>query len=181
MSASTLPPAASPCFSEPELAMLAKTADALSAYLGKPVLAQVSQTDSGAEWVAFGVPIEANAPKDDHTHVQLGGADARLLGNRGGLPLNDVESYDCVYLWAIEITTGDGERFVKLDDEGEESAWSDDLVDVLPFALSDDELHAVNDIDEDEDDDDGEDEDDDIDDDPRMQFPADLKPPLRRH
>jgi hypothetical protein len=180
MSASTLPPAASPCFSEPELAMLAKTADALSAYLGKPVLAQVSCADNGAEWVAFGVPIEANAPKDDHMHVQLGGSDARLLGNRGGLPLNDPDTYDCVYLWAIEIATGDGERFVKLDDEGEESAWSDDLADVLPFALndealSDDALMAA----DDEDEEDGDDDDDD--DGKAMQFPSELTPPLRRH
>jgi hypothetical protein len=159
--------------------MLAKTADALSAYLGKPVLAQVSQTDSGAEWVAFGVPIEANASKDDHTHVQLGGADARLLGNRGGLPVNDVEFYDCVYLWAIEITTGEGERFVKLDDEGEESAWSDDLVDVLPFGLGDDELPSVDEAEEQDDED--EDDDDDEDDHPAPQFPSGLKPPLRRH
>lgn len=42
MSASAKPPAALARFSEPELEMLAKTADALSAYLGQPVLAEVA-------------------------------------------------------------------------------------------------------------------------------------------
>ena len=70
--------------------------------------------------------------------MQLGGPGARLLGNRGGLPPADDDTYDCLYLWAIQITLGEGERFVKLDHDGEESAWSDSLEDVLPFALSED-------------------------------------------
>ena len=44
--------------------------------------------------------------------MQLGGPGARLLGNRGGLPPADDDTYDCLYLWAIQITLGEGERFV---------------------------------------------------------------------
>ena len=66
-------------------------------------------------------------------------APARLLGNRGGLPPADDDTLRLpACTWAIQITLGEGERFVKLDHDGEESAWSDSLEDVLPFALSED-------------------------------------------
>jgi len=155
MTASATPPATLTHFSSQELDMLAKTADALSAYLGKPVLAEVVLGDEGTEWVSFGIPVEQNAKTDDdQPHVQLGGPQARLLGNRGGLNPADNDTYDCLYLWAIQITLAEGERFVKLDQTGEETAWSDDLLDVLPFALSDDPLPEIDEEDEDEDDDD---------------------------
>ena len=158
MSATATPPPRSPQFSQDELAMLSKTADALSAYLGKPVLAEVGQSDTGTEWVTFGVPIDEQAETEvDHAHVQLGGPTSRLLGNRGGLPMSDNVTYDCAYLWAIEISVTADERFVKLDHDGEESAWSDDLIDVLPFGLNDDDL-----LDDDEDDESEDDDEDDI-------------------
>ena len=160
MSASATPPASLTHFSASELDMLAKTADALSAYLGKPVLAEVVLGDDGTEWVTYGVPMDENAkPDEEQTHVQLGGPGARLLGNRGGLPQSDDDTYDCLYLWAIEISLNEGERFVKLDHDGEESAWSDSLEDVLPFALTEEPVPEDPDEDEDEDEDD-EDEDD---------------------
>jgi hypothetical protein len=147
--------------------MLAKTADALSAYLGKPVLAEVGTADDGLEWVTFGIPLDEDALETEGEHepvrVQMGGPDARLLGSRGGLTGTDEEAYDCLYLWAIQITLAEGERFVKLDQDGEESAWSDTLADVLPFALTEEDLAALDEDDEDEDDDD-QDEDDDEDD-----------------
>ena len=156
MTASTPPSAPPTHFSAQELDMLAKTADALSAYLGKPVLAEVVLGDEGTEWVSFGVPVDQRAKHDDEQpHVQLGGPQARLLGNRGGLAPSDNDTYDCLYLWAIQITLTEGERFVKLDQNGEETAWSDDLLDMLPFALTDEPLP-----DDDEDDDDTEDDDD---------------------
>jgi len=155
MSASAQPPASLTHFSPAELDMLAKTADALSAYLGKPVLAEVVLGDEGTEWVTYGVPVDENAkPDDEQTHVQLGGPGARLLGNRGGLPPSDDDSYDCLYLWAIEISLNEGERFVKLDQDGEESAWSDSLEDVLPFALTEEPMPEDPDEDDDEDDED---------------------------
>ena len=154
MTASTPPSSATTTFSTQELDMLAKTADALSAYLGKPVLAEVVLGDEGTEWVSFGIPVDQNAKHDDEQpHVQLGGPQARLLGNRGGLAPNDSDTYDCLYLWAIQITLTEGERFVKLDQNGEETAWSDDLLDMLPFALTDEPLSE-----DDEDDDDAEDD-----------------------
>lgn len=163
MSASATPPDSVSRFQAAELDMLAKTADALSAYLGKPVLAEVGTADDGLEWVTFGIPLDADAlegGEHDPVRVQMGGPDARLLGSRGGLTGTDEQAYDCLYLWAIQITLAEGERFVKLDQDGEESAWSDTLADVLPFVLSDEDLAAL----EDEDDDDEEDEDDDEDD-----------------
>ncbi|CAM4216916.1 Ortholog of Bordetella pertussis (BX470248) BP3235 [Bordetella tumbae] len=160
MTASSTPPASLTHFSSQELDMLAKTADALSAYLGKPVLAEVVLGDEGTEWVSFGIPVEQSAKDDEQPHVQLGGPQARLLGNRGGLSPTDNDTYDCLYLWAIQITLAEGERFVKLDQSGEETAWSDDLLDVLPFALSDEPLP---DVDEEEEENDDEDDDGDYD------------------
>jgi len=161
MSASATPPASLTHFSASELDMLAKTADALSAYLGKPVLAEVVLGDDGTEWVTYGVPMDENAkPDEDQTHVQLGGPGARLLGNRGGLPQSDDDTYDCLYLWAIEISLNEGERFIKLDHDGEESAWSDNLEDVLPFALTEEPVSEDPDAEDDEDEEDEEDEDD---------------------
>lgn len=154
MSASATPPASLTHFSTQELDMLAKTADALSAYLGKPVLAEVELGEEGTEWVTFGIPLGQDAPDDEQPHVQLGGPAARLLGNRGGLDPSDDDTYDCLYLWAIQITLAQGERFVKLDQQGEEAAWSDELADVLPFALGDEPLPDDDDEDDDDDDDD---------------------------
>ena len=152
MSASATPPPSLTHFSATELDMLAKTAEALSAYLGKPVLAEVVLGDEGTEWVTYGVPLDENAKADEEqTHVQLGGAGARLLGNRG-LPQSGDDTYDCLYLWAIQISLNEGERFIKLDHDGEESAWSDHLEDVLPFALTEEPLPDEEDEEEDEDD-----------------------------
>lgn len=165
MSASAMPPASVSRFQAAELDMLAKTADALSAYLGKSVLAEVGTTDDGMEWVTFGIPLDKDASEgeDDTVRVQMGGPNARLLGNRGGLTATDEDAYDCLYLWAIQITLAEGERFVKLDQDGEESAWSDTLSDVLPFALSEEDLAALEEDEDDDDDDEDEDEDDDDD------------------
>lgn len=151
MSASATPPASLTHFSSPELDMLAKTADALSAYLGKPILAEVVLGEEGTEWVTFGMPRAQGAADDNQPHVQMGGPQARLLGNRGGLSPTDNDTYDCLYLWAVQITLAEGERFVKLDQAGEETAWSDDLADVLPFALGDEPLPDDDDDDEDQD------------------------------
>jgi len=158
MSASATPPASYSRFSQQELDMLAKTADALSAYMGQPVLAEVAMGEEGMEWVTFGVPLdETDAPDEERLHVQLGGSGARLLGQRGGLP-ESVEAYDCLYLWAIQISSAEGERFVKLDQAGEECAWSDELAEVLPFSLEEEPLPDLDDEDdEDEDDEDDED------------------------
>ena len=158
MSASTPTPASPGHFSPQELDMLAKTADALSAYMGKPVLAEVVLGDEGTEWVTFGVPLAQGAVADDQPHVQLGGPQARLLGNRGGLDPADNDAYDCLYLWAVQITLAEGERFVKLDQSGEEAAWSDDLADVLPFALTDEPLPDDDDYDDEDDEDEDGDE-----------------------
>lgn len=159
MSASATPPASLTRFSTEELDMLAKSADALSAYLGKPVLAEVEVNDEGAEWVMFGIPLDEMAETDEEqAHVQLGGAGARLLGNRGGLPLTQTDAYDCVYLWAILIAPAETERFIKLDQDGKESAWSDALADMLPFALSDEELPDPYDEEDEDEDDEGEDD-----------------------
>lgn len=157
MSASAQPSAAPLRFTPADLDMLAKTADALSAYLGQPVLAEVNTAEEGVEWVAFGVALDDSAEDEDaRPHVQMGGAGARLLGGRGGLPDIATQTYDCLYLWAIQLSSIEGERYIKLDQEGEECAWSEVLADVLPFDLSEttDDLDALDDDDEDDEDDD---------------------------
>ncbi|MCB5362498.1 hypothetical protein H0484_01840 [Pusillimonas sp. CC-YST705] len=151
-------PSAPLVFNQEESDLIGRTADALSAYLGKPVLAEIiDATESGFEWVVFAVPLEEGDDEQDMATVQVGGADGRLVGQKGGLELEDGASYHCQYLWAIQLTEMEGARFIKLDGEGEEIGWSDDLAALLPFALNDTLPEWA---DEDEDDEDGEDSDD---------------------
>jgi len=128
-----------PRFSKRELALLAKTADALTAYLGKPILAEVGTSDAGYEWVAYARPLEsAETLGADDVRMQMGGPDARWLGNVGGLSPAPGAHYDCLYLWGIQINAhadGTGERFTKIDHVGDEYGSSDDLADLLPFAF----------------------------------------------
>ena len=111
-------------FTDEELVMLGRTADGLSAYMGISVLAEVGCDED---------------PDDKTVHVQIGGGDARLLGGRGGLDPTD-EVYDCRYLWAIQITDDPQARYIRLDDQGEEFAYSNHLGELLPFETSDEEL-----------------------------------------
>jgi len=125
-------------FTPDELDALGRTADALSAYLGKPVLAEViDAVETGFEWVIFAIPLENNEDTSEITTVQVGGSGSRLIGSRGGLPIEDGEIYACRYLWAVQLSDIEGVRFIKVDSEGEEVAWSDDLANILPFALTD--------------------------------------------
>lgn len=98
---------------------------------------------------------EADADEDERPHMQMGGAGARILGGRGGLPDTATQAYDCLYLWAIQISLAEGERFIKIDQEGEECAWSDVLSDVLPFDLNENAEDVLDDDEEDDDNDDG--------------------------
>src|SRR5690606_32847319 len=139
-------------------AALARRTICLGAVKGHTVLAWVVLGDVVSVWVTFGVPLAQGAVADDQPHVQLGGPQARLLGNRGGLAPADNDAYDCLYLWAVQITLAEGERFVKLDQSGEEAAWSDDLADVLPFALTDEPLPDDDDYDDEDDEDEDGDE-----------------------
>jgi len=153
-------------FSDEELDLLGRTADAMSAYLGKPVVAEVVDArETGFEWVIFAIPLDVADEDDDKVIVQIGGPEARILGNKGGLDLHD-DLYDCEYLWAIQLSDIEGVRFIKVDQDGEEVAWSDELRSVLPFDLQETPL-PDDDDDDDEDDDDGEDLKDLFDDDPR--------------
>ncbi|NLY65667.1 MAG: hypothetical protein GX070_12065 [Alcaligenaceae bacterium] len=129
-------------FTEQELELLGKTADALSAYMGKPVLAEVDVTEDGFEWVVFGVPLDvSDQPEDDEiVHIQMGGPSARLLGNGGGLEDGAKEIYDCEFLWGIELINEDNIRFVRIDYSGEKVQWSETLEEMLPFAMGDEPL-----------------------------------------
>ena len=152
-------PASPLTFTDEELDYLGRTADALSAYLGKPVLAEVIDADeTGFEWVVFGIPLDVGDDADDHVIVAIGGQNARIIGNKGGIDIKDGDIYDCEYLWAIQLSDLEGVRFIKVDHDGEEVAWSDDIGGILPFELSDE---PVLDIDDDEDDTDEGDDDND--------------------
>ena len=145
-------------FTDEELDYLGRTADALSAYIGKPVLAEVIDAEeTGFEWVVFGIPLDVADEAQDHIIVSIGGENARILGNRGGLVIKDSEVYDCEYLWAIQLSDLEGVRFIKVDHDGEEVAWSDDIGGILPFELSDDPV-TDDDIDDDDDQEDGTDD-----------------------
>lgn len=143
-------------FSEAELDVLGRTADALSAWMGKPVLAQVVDAlETGYEWVLFAVPLLPNQDTSDITVVQVGGHDVKLIGNKGGLSIAEGDIYDCEYLWAVQLSDIEGIRFIKIDAEGEEVAWTSDLAEIVPFDLNDvsmDDPDSIDDIDNDDDD-----------------------------
>ncbi|OWT61790.1 hypothetical protein [Candidimonas nitroreducens] len=153
------PDDAPPRFTAEELELLGRTADALSAYMGKPVLAEVMDPEeTGSEWVLFAVPLSTDEQAEDITTVQVGGASARLLGNKGGMQFGAGDVYDCEYLWAIQLSTQEGVRFIKVDRNGDDVAWTDDLHEILPFDLIDEALSdSEDDEDEDEDGDDPDD------------------------
>ncbi len=128
-------------FTADEIDLLGRTADALSAYMGKPVLAQVMDAaETGFEWVVFAVPLQPQDKLDDFTTVEIGGSGARLLGNKGGLDMADNEIFDGEYLWAIQLSELEGARFIKVDLEGDEVGWTDSLQDLLPFAIVDEPI-----------------------------------------
>lgn len=131
-------------FTEHELELLGKTADALSAYMGKPVLAEVDLSEDGFEWVIFGVPLDVNDEAEDEemVQIQMGGPSARLLGNAGGLNDGQQEVYACEFLWGIQLTDQENIRFIRLDYTGEEVQWSETLEEMLPFAINDEELNT---------------------------------------
>ena len=161
-------------FTTEELEHLGRTADALSAYIGKPVLAEVIDgEETGFEWVVFGIPLDIGDDPEDHIVVSIGGPNPRIIGNKGGMDIKDGEIYDCEYLWAIQLSDLEGVRFIKVDHEGEEVAWSEDIAGILPFDLTEQTL----DYEDDEDDEDAEriDEDDDDEDDRYSPHPA---PPI---
>lgn len=132
------PPTTEPLrFTESEIDLLGRTADAMSAWMGKPVLAQiVDAIETGFEWVLFAVPLLPEQDATDLTIVQVGGPGARIIGNKGGLPMTDSDLYDCEYLWAVQLSDLQGIRYIKVDGTGEEIAWTHDLNEIVPFDLS---------------------------------------------
>ena len=152
-------------FTADELDLLGRTADALSAYMGKPVLAEViDPEETGFEWVLFAVPLDVSDDAEDMTIVQVGGKNSRILGNGGGLDIKNDDVYDCEYLWAIQLSDLEGVRFIKVDHQGDETGWADNLRDLLPFVIADE---PVSDDDDDEDEDGDDDSDTDPDTSPR--------------
>lgn len=129
-------------FTPTELEFLAKTADALSAYMGKPVLAEIDMTDEGYEWVAFGTPLEIGKDVDEEAVIMtMGGAAARLVGASSLMEDFNQAVYECEFLWGIQI----GEpplRFARIDYLGNEVDWSEDLTMLLPFGLDDKDIIA---------------------------------------
>lgn len=143
-------------FTAEETDLLGRTADALSAYLGKPVLAQIMDADeNGFEWVVFAIPLQPHDTPEDDVIVEIGGNHARLLGSQGGLDISDGSIFDCQYLWAIQLCQLEHIRFIKVDQEGDEVAWTETLAEILPFdiadpVLSDDLDDDINDDNDDE-------------------------------
>ena len=137
-------------FTQEEIDLIGHTADALSAYMGKPVLAEIMDAaDTGAEWVAFGIPLDINDEIDEDATVviQLGGPGARYAGNRGGL--GDDDAYSCECLWIIQLSDDEDARYVKVDPLSQEFVSGNDLRELLPFDVND----AAFGIPDDEDDD----------------------------
>lgn len=142
-----------PRFTESEIDILGRTADAMSAWMGKPVLAQVvNPEETGFEWALFAIPLLPEQDATDITVVQLGGPGTRIIGNKGGLPIVEGELYDCEYLWAVQLSDLQGIRYIKIDGTGEEVAWTNDLHEIIPFDLSDAFRDNADEFDDDDDD-----------------------------
>ena len=142
-------------FTQEEIDLIGRTADALTAYMGKPVLAEIMDADdTGAEWVAFGIPlgIEEEVDEESTVLIQLGGPGARYAGNRGGLQVDD-DLYSCECLWIIQLSDDESARYVKVDPLSQEFTASDDLQELLPFNVEDEPFDAISeDADADDDD-----------------------------
>jgi len=148
-------------FTQDEIDLIGHTADAMSAYMGMPVLAEIMDAeDTGAEWVAFGIPLDIDDEIDEEATVviQLGGPDARYAGNRGGLGAGD-DIYSCECLWIIQLSDDDTGRYMKVDPLTQEFTSSNDMRDLLPFNVSDEGFSAADIDDEDDDDDEPRDDD----------------------
>jgi|SRR5690625_3047512 len=127
-------------FSTSEIELLARTADALSAYIGKPVLAEIiDAAETGYEWVAFAIPLDVNEDAANIPVIQMGGANARLIGSQGGVHLNPNETYSCRFLWAIQRSDLEPIRYIKVNQEGDEIGWAENLTELLPFDFDDNE------------------------------------------
>lgn len=140
-------------FTQEEIDLIGHTADAMSAYMGKPVLAEIMDAeDTGAEWVAFGIPLAVDGEIDEDATVviQMGGPGARYAGNRGGLDTGD-DVYDCECLWIIQLSDDESARYVKVDPLSQEYVAGSDLRELLPFDVSDDAFAAADDDEEDDD------------------------------
>jgi len=121
-------------FSNTEIELLARTADALSAYIGKPVLAEIMDAEeTGYEWVAFAIPLDINEDASNIPVIQIGGANTRLIGSQGGVHLDTNETYSCRFLWAIQCADIGPIRYIKVNQEGDEIGWAEELIELLPF------------------------------------------------
>lgn len=128
-------------FSTEDIELLARTADALSSYLGKPVLVElIDASETGFEWAIFAIPLDINEDDNDIPVVQIGGANAQLLGSQGGVHVNENETYTCRFMWAVQRTDLDPVKYIKVNHHGEENAWGETLQEILPFDLSSDTL-----------------------------------------
>ena len=124
-------------FSTEDIELLARTADALSAYLGKPVLVEVMPAgETGFEWAVFAIPLDLNEDDSDIPVVQIGGTNARILGSQGGVQLKENESYSCRLMWAVQRADEEDVKYIKINHEGDENAWGECLQDILPFNLT---------------------------------------------
>lgn len=138
-------------FTQEEIDLIGHTADAMSAYMGKPVLAEIMDADeTGAEWVAFGIPLAVDDEVDEEATVviQIGGPGARYAGNRGGLGIDD-DIYSCECLWIIQLSDEESARYVKVDPLNQEYVGGNDLRELLPFNISDESFASVADEDDD--------------------------------
>ena len=122
----------------------------------------VANDEAGYEWVLFARPLTPGETTDNTPTVQAGGPGARFLGNLGGLSLDGDDPLECELLWAIQLSALEGVRFIKVDGNGDEVAWTEELADILPFALGEAHSDVLDDDDDDDDDDPSEDGDDQV-------------------
>ncbi|WP_432786834.1 hypothetical protein AAEX37_00893 [Oligella sp. MSHR50489EDL] len=143
-------------FTDEELEILAKTADALSAWTGKCVLCEKNITEDGLEVAIFAQVLDTNAgdkqagdadeaeephavrDEDEGQFLLLGGADSAIIGSAGGLEDISTQMYECRLLFSIMFNAEEGqfaERFILVNDEFELVTTADDIEELVPFSL----------------------------------------------
>src|SRR5699024_7719185 len=87
----------------------------------------------------FAIPLDINEDDTNIPVIQIGGANARLIGSQGGVHVNANETYSCRFLWAIQCADICPIRYIKVNQEGDEIGWAEKLIVLFPFYFDDDQ------------------------------------------
>lgn len=123
-------------FSDDDLILLAYTADTLSHFYGRPVLAQLCLLDDGYETVMFALPegIGHDIPALSK-RLCFGGAGTEMLGRKSSLAFHPQAHYYGYLLFALQYTNQPYPAYRLLDSNLQAVSVSRQLGDLVPLRL----------------------------------------------